>query len=567
MSDGGRVRRSTAGLRLALVLGAVITLISLSGVVVDELSYAGVGSPAAAPLRAPAGLQHIAGAPGEPGPGGDPSRRILVLYHAEASDPELSHSYAVQAANLASRGGTWTMEPIERYQRGRVRDVDCVIYIGMPAPNPVPAGFVSDVVELGVPTLWLGDNFDQLNTLNSAASTRYGWTTVEGENVAASTVTYKGQKLVRRAGGIDPLQQVTLLPSGPATVLAKAAGDDGAETPWAVTAGNLTYIAEVPFSYVDVKDRYLAAADIILGLVAPDAPERKRALIRIEDVGPNTDPQHIRRIADSLSEREVPFSMATYPYFRDPKGTTNRGRPAFFRLIDRPELVDALQYATERGGTIIMHGYTHQYESLDNPYDGKSGADYEFYLAHVDEDNSVQLDGPVPDDSSEWAADRLAVGRAEFVRAGLPDPDIFEFPHYTASAASYQAVNDVFGVRYDHGTYFAGQCPDGACALDREIGSNGLFQQYFPYPVRDVYGSVVIPENLRNISFAYNNNAARSAQDVLDAATAMTVVKDGVASAFFHPFLPVEDLLAVVDGIEARGFQFVTPYDILERNS
>jgi len=297
--------------------------------------------------------------------------------------------------------------------------------------------------------------------------------------------------------------------------------------------------------------------------VAPDAPERRRALVRIEDVGPNTDPEQIRRIADVLSARGVPFSLATYPYYRDPRGTAHQGEAASFRLVDVPELVDALKYARQRGGTIIMHGYSHQYESLANPYDGTSGGDYEFYTAHVDAQNFVQLDGPVPADSREWAANRLAVGRAEFVRAGLPDPDIFEFPHYTASGPDYQAANDMFGVRYDAGTYFAGQCPAGRCSTDQQIGADGLFQQYFPYPVRDVYGSVVVPENLQNVSEAYNNNPPRTVQDIVESAGAMTVVKDGVASTFFHPFLPVEQLEAVVDGIEGYGFRFVTPYEVI----
>ena len=149
------------------------------------------------------------------------------------------------------------------------------------------------------------------------------------------------------------------------------------------------------------------------------------------------------------------------------------------------------------------------------------------------------------------------------LRAGLPDPDIFEFPHYTASGPDYQAVNDAFGVRYDAGTYFAGQCPAGRCSTDQQIGADGLFQQYFPYPVRDVYGSVVVPENLQNVSEAYNNNPPRTVQDIVESAGAMTVVKDGVASTFFHPFLPVEQLEAVVDGIEGYGFRFVTPYEVI----
>ena len=148
----------------------------------------------------------------------------------------------------------------------------------------------------------------------------------------------------------------------------------------------------MPFSYLDTKDGYLAAADIIERTVAPDTPNRKRALIRIEDVGPNTDPGQIRAIADLLSARGVPFSLATYPYYRDPLGAAHNGTPASFRLVDAPALVDALQYARQRGATIIMHGYSHQYESARNPYDATSGSDFEFYAADRQEPSASAFD-------------------------------------------------------------------------------------------------------------------------------------------------------------------------------
>ena len=562
-AKGPRRRRSPAGLRLFLLGTVAVVLVAVTGVVVADLNGPPDESPAAAPLATPARLHRLAGEPGQPGPDGDPQRSTLVLYEATGDDPQLAHENAVQAANLASRGGRWTMRPVEEYRSGDMRAHQGVIYVGLSSTNPLPPPFLADVAAGTVPVLWMGENIEQLFGAQPRKAAAYGWRPVGEDTVPAPVVSYKGRDLLRREPGEVPLERVELTARGPAQVLGTARRDDGTTTPWAVTAGALTYITEVPFSYVDNGDRYLAAADLVLRLVAPDAPERRRALIRIEDVGPNTDPEQIRRIADALSARGVPFSLATYPYYRDPRGTAHEGEAASFRLVDVPELVDALKYARQRGGTIIMHGYSHQYESLANPYDGTSGGDYEFYTAHVDAQNFVQLDGPVPADSREWAANRLAVGRAEFVRAGLPDPDIFEFPHYTASGPDYQAVNDAFGVRYDAGTYFAGQCPAGRCSTDQQIGADGLFQQYFPYPVRDVYGSVVVPENLQNVSEAYNNNPPRTVQDIVESAGAMTVVKDGVASTFFHPFLPVEQLEAVVDGIEGYGFRFVTPYEVI----
>lgn len=561
-------KKSPAGVRLATLLLVVLGLVGTTGVVVDEhLLVPPDESPAAAPLLQPAALRHLAAEPGAPGPGGDPNRKTLVLYETDHPQAWLSHEYALQAANLASRGGAWTMQPVKQYVAGALRGYQAAIYVGVDEGASLPPALLADVATSDVPVLWMGENVDQLFAAQPAVSQQYGWSLRGADTVPVPTVEYQGQQLQRDPPDSRELHRVDLVPGGAAVTLGTARPASGAPYPWAVKSKNLTYISEVALGDFNPRGRYLAAADLILRTVAPDAPERKRALIRIEDVGPNTDPDHIRRIADLLSERGVPFSLATYPYYRDPKGTAHsrhKGRPTSFRLVDQPELVDALKYARERGGTVIMHGYSHQFESLDNPYDGTSGGDYEFYAAHVDSRDNVQLDGPVPGDSKDWATDRLSVGRGEFVRVGLPDPDIFEFPHYAASGVNYQAVHDMFGVRYDQGTYYAGQCPDGACSTTADPGSAGRFSQFFPYPVRDVYGSVVIPENVGNISVPYNNRPPKSAEDVIGNAKALSVVRDSVASGFFHPYLPTRELDAIVTGIQQQGYQFVTPYDILK---
>jgi uncharacterized protein YdaL len=555
--------RWPAGVRLLAFGGAVVVLLGLTGTAVNQVAggSAVTESPAAAPLTGPARLAHLAAPAGTPGPGGRPDRSTLVLYDRDGAEPKLGHQYAIQAANLASRGGAWAMRPVERYRSGDIARHQAVIYIGI-ADRPLPSAFLADVARGGVPVLWMGAGVEQLFEFDGSLATRAGWSPAGYDDLAVTGVEYRGRLLKRQAAGNDAPIRIGVADRGPAQVLGLARHRDGSSYPWAVTSGHLTYIGEIPFTYAEPRDRYLAAADIILRMVAPEAPERRRALIRIEDVGPHTKPGEIIAIADYLSGRGVPFTLAVFPYYRDPHGASNSGRPTAYRLVDRPELVNALRYATRRGGTIIMHGYSHQFEDRNNPYTGASGGDYEFFLAHVDADNNVRLDGPVPPDSESWAARRLSVGRAEFVRVGLDDPAIFEFPHYTASAASYRAVHDMFAVRYDQGTYFDGLCPEGDCS-DESRPTGELFQQFFPYPVRDVYGSVVIPENLLNISEAYNNNPARTARDIVAAAAAMTVVRDSVASTFYHPFLGVERLAEVVEGITALGYEFVSPYQLL----
>jgi uncharacterized protein YdaL len=259
-------------------------------------------------------------------------------------------------------------------------------------------------------------------------------------------------------------------------------------------------------------------------------------------------------VAELLDKEDVPFSFGVYPVYQDPNGVAHNGRPTTIRLSQRPEVVEAIRHLIACGGTMVMHGVTHQYADKANPYSGQSGDDYEFYRAHVDARDYVQLDGPVPEDSAQWASDRIAQGLAEFKAAGLPAPQIFEFPHYAGSASDYQAVARHFGYRYEQATYFRGQLTGGR--IDWRHSSD----QFFPYPVRDVDGTVVLPENLGNyIPVGYNHNPPRSADDIVATARSGLVVRDGFASFFYHPYLGAAQLRPIVTGIRALGPSFVSP--------
>src|SRR5690606_24686051 len=113
-----------------------------------------------------------------------------------------------------------------------------------------------------------------------------------------------------------------------AEVLAEAIhAADGQRVPWAVRHENLTYIGENPMAYVTSNDRYLAFCDLLFDALAPATPERHRALVRIEDVSPASEPAALRAIADYLHSEGVPFGIATIPSYEDPNGVYNGGVP------------------------------------------------------------------------------------------------------------------------------------------------------------------------------------------------------------------------------------------------
>jgi uncharacterized protein YdaL len=264
----------------------------------------------------------------------------------------------------------------------------------------------------------------------------------------------------------------------------------------------------------------------------------------------------LRADADYLYSQGVPFSFGVYSLYRDPNGVSNDGIDTTIHLKDARDVVSAINYMISKGGTMIMHGWTHQYSNVANPYNGQSADDFEFFRAHVDAQNYVRLDGPVAEDSYNWALGRMQSAAQEFKSAHLPTPTIFEFPHYTASAADYQAAASMFNVRYERALYYNGTLSGGTVATD----TTHMVGQFFPYVVNDVYGSKVLPEDLGNYEPEWtNNNPPRSPQDMIDTARRDLVVRDGFASFFFHPYYDINALKQTVQGIKALGYTFVSP--------
>jgi uncharacterized protein YdaL len=474
-----------------------------------------------------------------------------VLYDSTGPWGFLGDLYAQQTANLVSHFGPWQAQPASSYAAGQARAFDALVYLGSTYDEPLPAGFLADVKSAGKPVLWLGANIWQL-TRGGEQAKRLGWS-VQGYHPAPATaVAYKGVRFDRSALLEGGLPRVVVTDPRRVQVLASAVHPDGSTLPWAVRSGNFTYVAEVPLSYVSPDDRYLVFADLLFDLLAPRTPVRHRALVRLEDVGPDSDPAQLRACADVLAARGIPFTVACFPAYRDPLGAHHHGIPTSRELADAPGVVAALADLGQRGGTLIMHGATHQYGSSLNPYSAASADDFEFYRAHLAPGDDVVLDGPVAEDSQAWAEARLRSGLAAFRAAGFPAPSMFEAPHYAASVADYRAVQAVFGTRYDRGMVFPGLFAGTPPDYTRPTN------QFFPYLVRDVYGSKVIPENLGNVAAVeYNHHAVRQPGDLLASAARNLAVRDGFASFFYHPMLGPEPLARIVDGLAAQGWTFV----------
>lgn len=556
-----------------------------------DISVAGDDAPAD-----PAGTNAAAGLPGgiEYGPGGatfgpNNGTSTLLLYDAQGRTAAGAELTATNAAHLAAHFGRVTTQDVARYTAGTMKRHDAVLYLGSRTADILPSAFLRDVRAGATPVIWAGANAEELASGGHARQfrERYGWDaeSVTRLEIKPAGVRYKKQVLGRDAAGnpepvyvpkirddtrVDVLAEAMC---GPAAALqpcpgADARGGRATTAPWAIRSANLTYIGEVPFSYVRENDRFLIYADLLYDALGKEITPVRQAAVRLEDVSPLSNPDTIREYADYLYDSGVPFSIAVIPRYVDPRGVYHDGVPTSVRLQDAPGLVDALDYAVEKGATLVQHGTTHQFKSVENPYTGVSAEDFEFLRAGCtatpsattfvpcETDTHVKTVGAVGADSlAGWEA-RIAEGRDLFTAAGLPAPQIFETPHYAATTTAYAAMRRVYGTRYERIEF-----SDGLLRNTPTTGkTEGL---HFPYSTTDVTGARVIPENLGNFApESYSGHEKRDVQGLIDNARANLVVRESTASFFFHPFLPKESLAQVVDGIQSLGYTFVRPQEL-----
>jgi uncharacterized protein YdaL len=479
--------------------------------------------------------------------------RALILYDVSGRWGRLGELYATMTANLAGHFGRWTAKPARAYARGEVERYTALIYLGSTYGERLPSALLEDVRRTSRPVVWVGSNIGQLERHSPGFRSRYGWQPHVLDHSPVPHVAYKGRRLTRWTANEAGIMRYASVERSRVRVLADAIRADGSRFPWALRSRNLTYVGEIPFQYTSETDRVLVFADLLFDALAPRTRERHRALVRLEDVNPLSDPRQLRAAADYLHRKGIPFGFGVSPHYRDPQGREEG--PDDVRLRDAPAVVAALKYLQRKGGVLVGHGYTHQWDGGSNPYNGVTGDDVEFYRVTETPEGEVNQAGPLPSDNAiAWTERRIVAANDEFAAAGLRPPRIFEFPHYTASARAYRAAARRFTTRWERSLYFAGLLRGGRVSHRHAEG------QFFPYVVRDVYGSKVLPENLGSIApSTWHTYKARRPQDLVRAARANLVVRDGFAAFYFHPFLELEHLKRTVEGIEAAGYTFVDP--------
>ncbi|MGH2376557.1 MAG: DUF2334 domain-containing protein, partial [bacterium] len=449
-------------------------------------------------------------------PGAQAATRVLVLFDGRQDPSGEGYLNAHYIANLLGHFETqWELRHLDHYRRGDAHRYDAVFFASTVTRPRFPAGFLEDAASTRRTFVWLGRHIGEL--LAGGRSEQFGFSYIDyRDDEDFDTVIYRNIRLPK---GYPDLNLVAVLAGAPVRVHAIAQNSDKVVYPYVLQRGSFWYFADSPFSFANEGDRYLVFCDLLHDILGQPHAGSRRAMVRIEDVSVDQDPKDLRAIADYLYSQGIPFQVALIPIFRDPQ------RGLEVHLSDRRPFVEAVRYMMARGGSIVLHGVTHQYR-------GASGDDFEFW-------NDL-AEKPVPNDGQRDALERkLELAFRECFRNGIY-PIAWETPHNAASPNTYTFLKDYFTVFHER-------------VLAAPTRAS---EQYFPYPVRDRYGRFVVPENL-----GFLPEGATDTAPLVEHARAMLAVRDGIATFYFHPFLKLEHLKQIVGGIRGLGYEFVSLRD------
>jgi uncharacterized protein YdaL len=447
-------------------------------------------------------------------------KKILILTEGNTDLKSFAFADGRQLAALMGHfNTTTTLIGVNQYSKNELNNFDYIFYVGYRLKNKVPDVFLNDVLSSHKPITWIYTGFLEFSKSHNLLKA-FGFNITNYDSTTGYDFVKSSGKLFTK--GDSHTSIINISDKKAVQILATTySSKKRKEIPYIIKSKNITYVADSPFSYADQNDRYLLFADMLHDILGEFHKESHSALIRIEDVSVIDDPDKLRDIADVLSEKGIPFEVGVIPFYVDP------GAGVRISLSDKPDLVDALKYMVKNGGTIVMHGITHQYKGI-------TASDFEFW--------DMSTNKPIKDETEAGISRKIELGIQEFMKNGLY-PMIWETPHYTASNLLYKTIAKYFST-----------------AMEQRLAIEDFdHSQYFPYIInKDLYGQRIIPENLGYVPLDSNINVSRKAvQDIIKGAKTNLYVRDGFASCFFHDFLDLELLKELVDGITALGYTYI----------
>jgi hypothetical protein len=394
------------------------------------------------------------------------------------------------------------------YRKGDYKDYDVIVYYGVDYQQPPPPDFLDDIANGEEITkkrvVWIGYHLDRLGE----DRTQLGFAFDEQvSDTKPASLVYTYSNTLYTLSHIERAL-VSVTDSDLARVHATVSG-----RPIIVSSKHrerpengeyFYYCGFHPTAFVLPSGAHLVFLDILSEVYG--ITRGKVALVRLEDIHPRSSISALLEATDYFKSEKVPFTLGVIPFYVDGLDRASITGESAFRT--------AVKQALLNGGELVVHGATHQ-------FDGKTGDDWEFW----DEKTNKPIGG------AEYAEQRVKMALHEIQNAGLAPHTVgWETPHYQASDAHYAVFERYFGFLFESHRKF-------------ELA-------HVPYVI-ETASSVYIGTPL-----GFVQNDADISRITLEAEKLAGLKYGAIAAFFYHPFLGVDRLRAIVTALKRQGWQF-----------
>ena len=459
----------------------------------------------ASPIWALVIISHLLLAPPAQAGINDQPKKILVVYDQRTfysfindevtSIVHLLYHFPVSVDEVSVRS----------YEQGMYKPYDYLIYIGIENNDlSTYPNLLADLAESDMPLLFIGRGIEYLLGQNRA----YGIS--HQKTFQPTRVTYREQEFALHTS--HPAEKIEV--ESPAVKVLSSLSDGSDWHPYILTSENLWYVSHLN---TDEKPLFFILADILHDFFAVEHHPQPQVYVRIEGVHCLRPPESLYEIADFLASQDIPFMVALIPAYYDSENDHTH------YLHNQKEFAQAIRYMQDAGGSILLHGYTHQIHK-DMPGEG-----FEFW--------DGEKDCPLDVDIAQRVHERINAGIDDCVAAGI-HPLAFEPPHYAVSQDAYPHLKAYFSTIIGH----------------LQTSDEGFTTTVYPFRLHNspLYNQL-LPENLGYV----DPDNPLSTEQILEKFTWVSLVRDFTAGFYFHPFCDIAHLKEIIAALKQHDVRFL----------
>lgn len=429
------------------------------------------------------------------------TNKALIVYESELNTNSVENKVNYLNELLYVFNKNVDKIQVNEYKSGDIKSYNSVFVINI--ENDINnKEFLKDLSDYENKIYWIGNKIEDFLSENKKYEIKYN-----SQNNNISKLIYKENSLVINAGNSFNI----ITPSKNSKVLASMS-DSYNTYPFVINEDNLYYI-----SRWDLSDSFIFE-DSLNDFFNVKHFNEGKIFIRIEDVHPFRDTSKLRQIADYLYSKNIPFMIALIPTYIDSR------TQAITTMDMKPEFIEAIQYMQEKGGSIVLHGYTHQLGSEEI-----SGEGYEFW--------DIKNDKPIDEDIEPYVKNRILSGLRLCIENNIY-PLAFEAPHYAINIDGYKELKKYFST-------YVGQYQNNNHNFSTSIS---------PFIIKnsDAFNTL-IPENLGYVE----EDDDFSVDKIKENFKKLSMVRGYVGGFYFHPYLDINYLKEIVEFLEDENVQFL----------